>query len=67
MFRKAQPLTCLKIIAFLVQLSFAYSLIIFSVGTTEGSASVELTTEDSAESLAEGTFGRSLQSGLRLC
>ena len=33
-----------------------------SVGTTEGSASAELTTEGSAESLAEGTFGRSLMS-----
>ena len=31
-----------------------------SVGTTEGSASAEWTTEGSAESLAEGTFGRSL-------
>ena len=31
-----------------------------SVDTTEGSASVELSTEGSAESLTEGTFGRSL-------
>ena len=31
-----------------------------SVGITEGSASVERTTEGSAEGLAEGTFGRSL-------
>ena len=31
-----------------------------SVGTTEDSASVELTTEGSAECCTEGTFGRSL-------
>ena len=31
-----------------------------SVGTTEGSASAESTTEGSAEVLAEGAFGRSL-------
>ena len=30
------------------------------MGTTKGSASVELTTEGSAEILAEGTLGRSL-------
>ena len=32
-----------------------------SVGITEGSASAKWTTEGSAEGLAEGTFGRSLE------
>ena len=37
-----------------------------SVGITEDSASVRLTTEGSAEGLAEGTFGRSLYSTLSI-
>ena len=37
------------------------------MGKTEGSASAEWTTEGSAESLAESTFGRSLISKLEDC